>query len=276
MKRKYLMAAVAIGTASMMMLSGCSLMSYLDKQDQASGPINHRDDDDERQDEREDTTETTENVADTTEMTENVADTTDVAADTDSVPAGEEGEDPGNNVTESADNGTVAESSTEEVVLSFDPADRPNANSGYGSIKALEAGDIAPDFTVELTNGGTFTLSDHDDGVVLINVWATWCGPCVGEMPELQELAHDGIDKFDLVCINCGDDKNTVDSFVKEQGFDFNIAYDVDYTVCDYYPTDYIPYTVIVKNGIVCETYVGAPADAYEAYKSEVLKYMDQ
>ncbi|MCR5237798.1 MAG: TlpA family protein disulfide reductase [Lachnospiraceae bacterium] len=242
MKRKYLMAALALSTASMLMLSGCSLAAYLDKQDQAQGPINQREDNEPQDD-------------DTDEIVDEVADTDN---------------------SQDAENTANEADTTEEIVLSFDPADRPNCNEGTGTPRVLDRGDIAPDFTVTLTNGDTFTLSDHDGGTVLINFWATWCGPCVGELPDLGKLAEDDIENFDIVCINCGEDERTVDAFVNDEGYTFNIAYDPYYTVGDYYPTDGIPYSVIVKNGIICQTYLGAPPEPYEAYKSEVLKYMNE
>ena len=109
----------------------------------------------------------------------------------------------------------------------------------------------------------------------MVNFWATWCPPCVGEMPEIAELASEGIDNFAVVCVNLGEDTGTVDNFVSDNGYNFNIGYDTDYTVSDYYPTDYIPYTVIIQHGIVKNIYVGAPDGAYETYKNAVLSLLD-
>ena len=272
MKRKTntLCAAVAIGLASALMLTGCGkLTDYVDQQ---AGPVNQRYEEEKEEDEAGGNTVTELVISDTD------ADNSEVNAETSEAEVEPEGS--GDVTGESEDVTSVSDAVQEElpdtVELSFDPADRPNANEATGSVKVLEPGDIAPDFTVALTNGEDFTLSDHDGGMVLINFWATWCGPCVGEMPELGQLAEDGIENFDIVCVNCGEDKSTVDSFVNDMGYTFNIAYDTDYTVSEYYPTDYIPYSIIVKNGVVCETYVGAPPDAYESYKNEVLRFMDQ
>ena len=52
----------------------------------------------------------------------------------------------------------------------------------------LSEGDEAPDFTAELAGGETFTLSDHKDEVVLLDFWATWCGYCIDEMPDVHRL----------------------------------------------------------------------------------------
>ncbi len=155
-------------------------------------------------------------------------------------------------------------------------ADRANADNGTGSIKELSEGDVAPDFTAELVDGSSFKLSEHDDKVVLINFWATWCGPCVREMPAFEMLKADNMDGFELVCVNCMDDKSTVDAFVKENGYGFNIAYDTDGRIETYYPTEGIPYTLIVDHGIISKIYVGA-MDAetqYREYKAAIKEAM--
>ena len=62
---------------------------------------------------------------------------------------------------------------------------------------------------------------------------------------------------------------------MSDNNLSLNVGYDEDYTVSDYYPTDYIPYTVIVKHGIVEKLFVGAPSDAYGTYKDAVLSLLD-
>ena len=140
-----------------------------------------------------------------------------------------------------------------------------NVSTGSGGV-ALKEGDMAPDFTAELVNGLTFTLSEHSNECVLINFWATWCGPCVGEMPAFERLKNDKIDNLEIICINCREDKKTVDSFVKESGYTFNIAYDTKGVIGNDYPTNGIPYTVIVNKGRIEKIYVGA-MDADSQYK---------
>ena len=215
MKRKTnnLCAAVAIGLASALMLTGCGkLTDYVDQQ---AGPVNQRYEEDYSQEEAGENTDTEPGISDTN------AENSEVNAETSETDLEPEGS--GDAAGEPEDVTSVSDAEQEElpdtVELSFDPADRPNANEATGSVKVLEPGDIAPDFTVALTNGEDFTLSDHDGGMVLINFWATWCGPCVGEMPELGQLAEDGIENFDIVCVNVGEDKNTVDRFVSDMGF---------------------------------------------------------
>ena len=154
--------------------------------------------------------------------------------------------------------------------------DRPNATLGIGDpFVELSEGDVAPDFTVTLVNGDTFTLSDYDDEVVLLNFWATWCPPCVGEMPALQNLYEDG--EAVIIGIDCGETKADVDSFVSENGYTYNIGYDEYYTVEDYYPTDGIPYTLIINKGVIYKIFVGAyGADVmYEEYGSAIAECLE-
>ena len=154
--------------------------------------------------------------------------------------------------------------------------DRPNATLGIGDpFVELSEGDVAPDFTVTLVNGDTFTLSDYDDEVVLLNFWATWCPPCVGEMPALQNLYEDG--DAVIIGIDCGETKADVDSFVSENGYTYNIGYDEYYTVEDYYPTDGIPYTLIINKGVIYKIFVGAyGADAmYDEYSHAIEECLE-
>ncbi|MBQ6164352.1 MAG: TlpA family protein disulfide reductase [Clostridia bacterium] len=149
-------------------------------------------------------------------------------------------------------------------------ASSPDTSSAPVVYKALSQGDAAPDFTAALAGGGSFTLSEHKDEVVLVNFWATWCPPCVGELPAFEQMKNDGIDGFSFVAVNCSEDKSTVDAFLAENGYTFAVAYDEDGAIGNMYPTDGIPYTLLIRNGIIEKTYLGAPRDAYDEYKSAV------
>lgn len=134
----------------------------------------------------------------------------------------------------------------------------------------VKAGVKAPDFTADLIDGTTISLSDYSGKPVIINFWATWCGPCVREMPAFERLKADYGDQIGIIAVNCGEDVDTVNDFVSENGYTFPVALDGDYQVSMLYPTNSIPYTVIVDAaGKVTHTSAGAlDADAmYERYK---------
>lgn len=140
-------------------------------------------------------------------------------------------------------------------------------------------GDSAPDFTVEIADGSSFTLLEQKGKVVLLNFWATWCGPCVGEMPAFEKLYNEYGQEVAILAINCMEDKDTVNQFISDNSYTFPIAYDVDGAVSKKYPSDGIPYTLIIgKDGMVQKIYVGAAdADAqYEEYKNAIEAALGQ
>ncbi len=140
-------------------------------------------------------------------------------------------------------------------------------------IKELQVGDVAPEFTAKLVDGSTFILKEKEGKVILLNFWATWCGPCVGEMPAFQDLYEEYGEKIEILAVNCMEDKQTIDRFVEETGYQFPIAYDVEGKICITYPSSGIPYTLVIgKDGTVKKIYVGA-ADAqtqYRIYKAAI------
>lgn len=158
-------------------------------------------------------------------------------------------------------------------------ADEAQADAGQGEgdsgIEAqpgvpLKAGNKAPDFTAELIDGSSLALSDLKGKPVIINFWATWCGPCVREMPAFERLKEDFGDDIGIIAVNCGDDADTVKDFVDENGYTFPVALDENYEVAMLYPSNSIPYTVVLDaNGKITHVSTGAyDADTmYDRYK---------
>ena len=137
----------------------------------------------------------------------------------------------------------------------------------------MAQGDAYRDFTAALTDGGEFTLSDQEGKVILLNFWATWCGPCVGEMPAFTRLVETYGEDLALLAVNCGEDEATVTAFLEENGYTFPVALDPEYKISNLYPTEGIPYTVIVgTDGKVAAIQVGArDADTMYAHYCEVI-----
>ena len=112
-------------------------------------------------------------------------------------------------------------------------------------------GAIVSDFTVKTLDGGSFTLSDslktHD--LVLINFWATWCGPCCYEFPFLEEAWEKYSDRVDVIAFNVWDEQtndNLLKQFVKEYGLRFTVARD-QYGMLDSLDPQGIPTTLVVN-----------------------------
>lgn len=170
--------------------------------------------------------------------------------------------------TENMELETTEAAQTTEAQTDGDASADEEGLTGMGV--PLKEGDTAPDFTAQLVDGSTVTLSDLKGKPVLINFWATWCGPCVMEMPAFERLMEDYGDEISLVAVNCGDDAETVKDFVEENGFTFPIALDEDFEITMTYPSNGIPYTVIVDSeGVITHISTGASdADTmYEQYR---------
>ncbi|ATA88942.1 TlpA family protein disulfide reductase [Capnocytophaga stomatis] len=94
-------------------------------------------------------------------------------------------------------------------------------NERYEKIKALEAGKPSPSFNFENHKGGTTSLEDFKGKVVYVDVWATWCGPCIGEIPHLKELEKQYHGKnIEFVSISVDEKRNYEKwkQFVTDQG----------------------------------------------------------
>ena len=182
---------------------------------------------------------------------------------------------PASVVTDNEDIVLLGEGKPSEAPVSEESTDSVNEDYYYGDYKELSEGDRAPWFAAELADGGTFEMADLQGKVILINFWATWCGPCVGEMPAFESLYADYADNPDvaIVAVDVEEKKKTVDYFAEVNGYTFPIAYDEQGKIGNRYPTSGIPYTVIVgKDGYIRTIHLGArDADTqYEIYKADI------
>jgi thiol-disulfide isomerase/thioredoxin len=93
------------------------------------------------------------------------------------------------------------------------------------SFKPLTQASLAPDFALESLDGKTMRLSDFRGKAVLLNFWATWCGPCKIEMPWFVELQKQyGADGFQIVGVAMDDaSKEDISKFAKEMGVNYPI-----------------------------------------------------
>ncbi len=117
---------------------------------------------------------------------------------------------------------------------------------------------VAPDFTLSDVDGVNFSLSDYRGKVVILDFFATWCSPCVVQIPRLKSLS--GEFGEDLVIISIGSPSNTVDElqdFRQEHEMDWIVARDGS-GVFDKYDIQYIPTLVIVdQEGYIRHRHVG-------------------
>lgn len=121
----------------------------------------------------------------------------------------------------------------------------------------------APDFTVYDGAGNAVALSSLRGKPVLVNFWATWCGPCKSELPDLETAFLKYGDKIDFLFVNLTDGyRDTVDGvkrFLEENGYVFPVYYDSDETAALAYGVSSIPTTVLISpEGRLLHTQIGA------------------
>ncbi len=121
-------------------------------------------------------------------------------------------------------------------------------------------GATAPEFQLDLLDGGSVKLSQHKGkDIVILDFWATWCGPCRRAMPIISNVAKEFQGRnVVLYAVNLSEEPDAIKSFLTDQGLDVKVALDKDGSVGQQYQAAAIPQTVIVdKDGKVQAVHVG-------------------
>ena len=134
------------------------------------------------------------------------------------------------------------------------------------------AGQAAPDFVLKSATGENLRLSEYRGDVVMINFWATWCGPCRQEMPLLNELfnRYQRVG-FSLLGVNIDDDSRRAMQMVEDLGVDFPVLFDETKEVSKLYQVEAMPVTVIVdREGTVRYVHHGYKPGYEDQYLTEI------
>ncbi|MCK9485558.1 MAG: TlpA family protein disulfide reductase [Dehalococcoidia bacterium] len=126
----------------------------------------------------------------------------------------------------------------------------------------VAVGEPAPDFWLESPDG-PFRLSETRGDVVIVNFWATWCGPCRFEMPEFQGVHHtrgepEGI-RIVAVNLTSSDSREGAMNFVEEYGLTFTIAFDETGGVAGHYGVRGLPATFFIDREGILRSRVNGP-----------------
>ena len=107
-----------------------------------------------------------------------------------------------------------------------------------------------PDFTVYDADGNEVRLTDFFGKPIVLNFWASWCGPCKSEMPDFNEVYQELGEEIQFLMINMTDgDRETVEiasEFVAEQGYTFPVFYDTAQNAAITYGVYYLPTTFFI------------------------------
>jgi peroxiredoxin len=152
------------------------------------------------------------------------------------------------------------------------------ALSASASTPAKLIGQPAPEFVLRALNDNNLRLSEHLGEVVLINFWASWCGPCKQEMPKLDELN----DKYHraglvLVGINIDEDPHKAVEMANAIKVSYPLLMDDRKDVARAYFVASLPATIIVdREGVVRYVNEGYKAGTEKQYQEELRKLLNQ
>lgn len=137
---------------------------------------------------------------------------------------------------------------------------------------ALAPATAAPDFTLRSAEGRNLRLSEQRGQVVLVNFWATWCGPCKQEMPHLNRLYEKYRSAgFVLLGVSVDDDPKAAQALAERLGLRFPVLFDAGKAVSRLYALDSMPSTVLIdRDGKVRHLHRGYRDGAEQLYERQV------
>jgi peroxiredoxin len=141
-------------------------------------------------------------------------------------------------------------------------------------------GQRAPDFTLRTDTGEVVRLSQYKGDVIVLDFWATWCGPCRMSLPHLQILAVDAERRgrgLRVLALNLGESPETVTRFMQEEHYTFTALMDSARDVGAAFSVDAIPATFVVgRDGVVKGAFLGCMPQTLEAIDQAVDKALGE
>lgn len=131
----------------------------------------------------------------------------------------------------------------------------------------------AHDFTGELNDGSTVNLRDYHHRFVLLNFWATWCVPCLKEMPDLEKAYQKmGSKKLIVLAVGMGEDKSSISKFAEKHDFTFPMIADSTLEIARLYGVENIPITYLINpEGVI----IGRALGIRDWASPELIEFMD-
>jgi peroxiredoxin len=133
---------------------------------------------------------------------------------------------------------------------------------------------MAPPFTVVTDAGREFTLDDMGGKVVLIDFWATWCGPCNEELPNVKRMAkHFANEPFELISVSWDNDASKWKEFIAKNEMTWNQYRDSDHALSRAFGINAIPhYFTIDSDGVLRAEVLGSGNDVEGKLKKLIAK----
>jgi thiol-disulfide isomerase/thioredoxin len=140
-----------------------------------------------------------------------------------------------------------------------DAAGGPSSGVGSSFI-----GKPAPDFSLDLLEGGEFQLSEQKGHIVVLDFWASWCGPCMQSLPQVDAVVAEFAEKgVKLVAVNMQEDRTAITSALERLEIKPAVALDIDGAAAGHYQVTAIPHTVVIDaNGKIARLFIGSSPES--------------
>ncbi|HBL84596.1 MAG: hypothetical protein A2Y17_00575 [Clostridiales bacterium GWF2_38_85] len=163
-----------------------------------------------------------------------------------------------NYILKNYNNDSSAQDTSSKLSISS-VADNASAGSQDDRVKA-------PDFTVYDRDGNEVSFASLSGKPIILNFWASWCGPCKSEMPEYQKMFEEYGDKIQFVFVNLTDGsretKTTAENFINSSGYTFPVYFDLDMDAAGTYGISSIPTSLFIDSeGYIVDGYLGAMSE---------------
>ena len=146
--------------------------------------------------------------------------------------------------------GDIVEDETQGQVSDGQAADG-GGTAGSSEEESVPEPQPAPDFTMVDAAGNSVKLSDHFGKPIVLNFWASWCGPCKSEMPDFEEVYQAQGDDIQFLMVNVTGGRETLESakaFIEESGYTFPVFFDTEAEGAMTYGTYSIPMTFFINS----------------------------
>lgn len=145
------------------------------------------------------------------------------------------------------------------------------------SASALQAGANAPEIGLEDQNGAQVRMSELRGKVVVVDFWASWCGPCRQEIPFLNELQAEFGDDLVIIGVNLDRDEDNMEEFLEDNPMNFRVVHDEGQRVAARYRPERMPSSYIVdRQGVVRHVHLGFEASDRAEFRAHVAELISR